>query len=227
MIDFLLAVPGRCQLILNQVNTIATNYTATVAGRIDAAISSRAAAATALSNTIWTNARAAALDVISVISANLVSALQRPTLNPPTTLTFDAGLAAATYRCLTRSKGLDQSSTANPGAGGYATAINEVGRGYINFLALVEFTPPASGTVGYRITIDANVYTGSFSSGGSQRACVAIGALLYNDSAGAGAEQPGGIAFENINFLTGFKVEFTNSVAGGGFFTYSRYRRTG
>jgi hypothetical protein len=227
MIDFLLSVPGRCTQILNVVNAIAANYTTGRAAFIDVAISSRAAAATALSNTVWTAARAAALDGLAAVTANITTMLQRPPLNPVTTLTTPPTYSAAKKTSIMLIDGLDTTGLQSPGAGLYVVAINEVGRGNINFLALFEWVKPASGTRQYRITIDGSVFTGSIGGASSQMAATIIGAVGIDATAGAGNEVPSGIAFENIPFLSLFKVEFTNSVAGGQYFTMSRYRRTG
>lgn len=225
MIDFLLSVPGRCTLILNGVNTLLTNYTAVRAAFLDAAISSRAPASTALSTAIWTAARAAALDTMAALSANISTLLQNPVLSPSTTLSFNITATAEVREALLTVVGLEGSSNVSPGAGVYSTAINEVGRGVINFLALVETATPASGTKGYRVTIDDQVFTGNIGGASGAKACIAIGALGIDDS-GASAIVSG-IAFENIPFHTLFKVEFTNAVAGGTFNAISRYRRTG
>jgi hypothetical protein len=153
--------------------------------------------------------------------------LQRPPLNPISIFSWNGSLTVATFNAVKNVSGLQQDGPISPGAGAYATLINEVGRGNINFLAIKEHVQPASGTRGYRITIDGLAFTGNFSTPGSGRAGVLFGAMAVDDSAGAGSEQPSGIAFENIPFLTGFKVEVTNSVAGGQYLSYSRYRRTG
>jgi hypothetical protein len=224
MIDFLLSVPGRCTQILNGVNTLLTNWTSTRAAYLDAAISSRAPANTALSTAVWTTLRATALDSLAAVAANITTMLQRPTLSAPTTLTAPSttGYTAGKRAAMQQIDGIEVSATVSPGAGAYSTVINEVGRGIINFLGLAIWVEPPSGTKGWRITIDGNVFTGTIGGSGAQRAACVIGAMGVTTGGDAGC-----MAFENLTFLTGFKVEFTNSVAGGQFLAYHRYRRTG
>lgn len=225
MIDFLLSVPGRCTLILNGVNTLLTNYTAVRAAYLDVAISSRAPASTALSTTVWTAARAAALDALAALAANLTTLLQRPTLSPPTTLAFTTGATSAVRAALLQIVGLSNSANVSPTAGNYLATINEVGRGNINFLALSVTADPPSGTVGYRITIDDQVFTGNLTGSAGAKSAIVIGAIGVDDS--SGNPMISGVAFENIPFLTLFKVEFTNSVSSGTYSSQAKYRRTG
>lgn len=65
MIDFLLGVPGKLKTISDYLTTnLAAVRTAKI-DQLDASVSSRASASTALSNATWTNGRAAQLDLIA------------------------------------------------------------------------------------------------------------------------------------------------------------------
>jgi hypothetical protein len=73
MIDFLLGVPGKLKTISDWLTTYWTAARAAKVDNLDAAVSTRAAAATALSTATWTNARAAALDSIG---ASVIRSIQ-------------------------------------------------------------------------------------------------------------------------------------------------------
>ena len=65
MIDFLLGVPGKLKTITDYLTTYLSSTRAAKIDNLDAAISTRAAAATALSSATWTPARAGYLDKIN------------------------------------------------------------------------------------------------------------------------------------------------------------------
>lgn len=69
MIDFLLGVPGKLKTISDYLTTHFASTRAAKIDNLDAAISTRAAAATALTNATWTDVRAAKLDSISATGA--------------------------------------------------------------------------------------------------------------------------------------------------------------
>lgn len=62
MIDFLLGVPGKLKTISDYLTTHLASARAAKIDNLDAAISTRAAASTALTNATWSDARAAKLD---------------------------------------------------------------------------------------------------------------------------------------------------------------------
>lgn len=64
MIDFLLGVPGKLKTISDYLTTNLSTTRAAKVDNLDAAMSTRAAAATALTNATWTDARAAKIDAI-------------------------------------------------------------------------------------------------------------------------------------------------------------------
>ena len=62
MIGILLGIPGKLQTLLTRITSTGG---ANLDSKLDATVSSRAAAATALSTAQWTNARAGYLDVLN------------------------------------------------------------------------------------------------------------------------------------------------------------------
>ena len=64
MIDFLLGVPGKLKTVIDHLQTYLSSTRCAKIDNLDAAISTRAAAATALSTATWTSGRASALDLI-------------------------------------------------------------------------------------------------------------------------------------------------------------------
>jgi len=82
MIDFLLAVPGKLTTIINYLNTnLAAARTARIEN-LDAVISSRAAAATAVSSADYTAARAVLIDRLSTGVPGTVKSIQTGYLAP-------------------------------------------------------------------------------------------------------------------------------------------------
>jgi hypothetical protein len=75
MIDFLLGVPGKLKTISDFLTTNWTAVRAAKVDNLDAAVSSRAAATTALTNVTWTDARAAKLDLIAA-SGSVIQSIQ-------------------------------------------------------------------------------------------------------------------------------------------------------
>lgn len=74
MIDFLLGVPGKLKTISDWLTTYWTAARAAKVDYLDAAISGRAPASTALSNATWTNGRAALLD--GIIQNSVINSIQ-------------------------------------------------------------------------------------------------------------------------------------------------------
>lgn len=92
-------VPGKLKKIYTDTQALLTRWSSTLAGRVDVAISSRAAAASALLNTVWTDAKAALLDV--AISTRAKSrTVQRGTI----TLADGEYTATATITAVTTGK---------------------------------------------------------------------------------------------------------------------------
>ena len=76
MIDFLLGVPGKLKTVIDHLTTHLSSTRAAKIDQLDAAISSRAAASTALSTATWTSARAGYLDQINTGLTKVVKSIQ-------------------------------------------------------------------------------------------------------------------------------------------------------
>jgi hypothetical protein len=74
MIDFLMGVPGKLDAILAWFTSYWTAVRAVKLDNLDAAMSTRAAASTALTNATWTDVRAAKLD--TVLSGSIIQSIQ-------------------------------------------------------------------------------------------------------------------------------------------------------
>lgn len=220
MIDFLLSVPGRCTAILNGVNTILTRLSAAQSSYIDAPISSRAPGSTALTNTTWTDSRAAALDNVSALTANIASLLNSPALSSPTALTVTQNQTGLQNLIV---PGVNSVTTSVSVENTWQTVINENGRGCIDFLAVMRWLVNGSDTGLVRVTIDnlvINLTNPSLYQAG--RGAIIVGAAAMKDDGTIG-----GVVFEKIPFLTSFKVEVQSSGISNSFVTAHKYYRTG
>ncbi len=121
MIDFLLGVPGKLKTISDYLSgtlypylsgTLYPYITSRTAN-LDATVSSRAVASTALSNATWTDTRAAKLDIIAAQSS-VIKSIQRGSVYAATTIT------TVTITAVDTSKSLLLVSDAAVGSG-YAT----------------------------------------------------------------------------------------------------------
>lgn len=74
MIDFLLGVPGKLSTLLGWFTTYWTAARAAKIDNLDAAVSTRAVASTALTNATWTDARAGKMDAI--IQTSVIQSIQ-------------------------------------------------------------------------------------------------------------------------------------------------------
>ena len=94
MIDFLLGVPGKLKTISDYLTTNWTTARAAKVDALDAAVTTRAAAATALTNATWTDARAAKLD--AVLQTTAIQSVQRGSFTMP-----GGGLGSLSYTDIT------------------------------------------------------------------------------------------------------------------------------
>jgi hypothetical protein len=88
MLEPLLGLPGRIKILLDRIGS----NTPTQLGRLDANVSSRAPASTALSTSQWTNTKAGYLDAaisgrasqasVNALPQGIVKSVQRGTFNP-------------------------------------------------------------------------------------------------------------------------------------------------
>lgn len=126
MIDFLLGVPGKLKTISDYLTTNLAAVRAAKIDNLDAAISTRAAASTALSNATWTNARAAKLDSIS--ATGVIKSIQTGFVSdlPTTSTGEDERYVNVTITAVTTSKSvvlIDGSRVVSSGTGGFSANL--------------------------------------------------------------------------------------------------------
>jgi hypothetical protein len=209
MIDFLLGVPGKLKTISD---LLTANWTAARAAKIDyldATISSRAPASTAVSNVDYTPARAAALDSAASTGTN-------PILSPPIAngLPFPSTSINSnpTYLTLvTACAGQYAISTSTS----YTAIVNVTGKGVLNFLAFSASNVGGS----LRLTIDGVVI-------------FTVSASYNNIYVGAAQVQSVspydvlGITYGNIPFKQSLLIEHLSSTSGQQIATIYKYHRT-
>lgn len=134
--------------ILNsgKLATLLERITATRAGYLDAAISSRAAAATALSTATWTNARAAKLDQIGAIIPTTNGLKGRPVSNSG--LLASVGSAGASFLSTSGSTSTYDSWT---------NVLAVTGAGVLEFLSVYATANASDRNAQARLSIDGNV----------------------------------------------------------------------
>lgn len=117
MIDFLLGVPGKLKTISDYLTT---NWTATKAGYLDVAVSSRAPSSTALSTATWDGTKAGYLN--AAISSR---AEDSPLLKAPIAANFGGGSASTTSTTFVDALSITGSGVVNVlYARGGGTAVN-------------------------------------------------------------------------------------------------------
>lgn len=199
---------GALKSIPGLVQTVLDRLTATRAGLIDnldAAITSRAAAATALSNAVWTSARADQLDAVAQERPLATGGL----LGGPT-LTGDSG-SLAQMSVL----GLSLVSTASTLD---VDVVNYAGPGVLSFL--MGHIGSAGGGGFITVTIDGVVAfagTTNIGTGAYNRKCL-VGSHAYFNAAN------GAIAFEDIPFSTSLRIQH-RAASGSSINTIYRYRK--
>lgn len=193
--SFLLGVPGKLNAISNSIATLLSRVSETVVNRIDAAVSSRAPASTALSTDQWSNGRAALLDELTKVEGvrtNPVLAAPTSFVTPLSIEQLQSGLSPTSIPRSTVSV-----------ATSFVTILSLTGRGVVNFLAPVNVSGTATQT--FRITIDGTVaYTGTIANT-SGRGNVIVGAA--NVSSGVLQQ----LCLEDVAFNSSFLVEASSS----------------
>ena len=136
MSAFLLGIPGKVKTLLDRLTAARAGYL----DRLDATVSSRAAAATALSTAQWTNALATALGKVGtmgllvppkaggLVAGRLLDYSDIYLITDPSSFTTNAaalGIGA-------------QTATTNSAT--YVDAVNYTGSGYVDFLAFIGGT---------------------------------------------------------------------------------------
>lgn len=132
MSGFLVGLPGRALAIYTDTQALLTRWSATLAGRIDAAISSRAPAAGALSDTVWTSAKAGYLDA-AVSGRAKFKAVQRGSI----TIADGAATGTATITSVVVTKALEQHLGSYP-------ANSQGGADPLYWACTVELTNPTT-----------------------------------------------------------------------------------
>lgn len=189
---FLAGIPGQLASLLARLTNSTvplTDARVTKIDNLDAAITTRAASSTALSNSVWTDPKAAFLDA-AVTSVAF-----------PVTSSINGG--QATQDGLNGAPGTKVSAgtlTANT----WATVVDITsGKGFLKFACAYRDTASwASGDLDMRVTIDGTVVitVDGSSSTTQNRGCVAVG---FYDAAIA--------AFDQLRFKTSLKIEVRSS----------------
>ncbi len=233
---------GRLAAIKANIDTLLTRLTSTRAAFLDAAISSRAAASTALSNITWSGAKAAFLDVgissrasasalttvdtvvdaIKVLTdLNLDAKISEVGVSPPTTI------SALTFPEVNGSEDISafsvpQSSAVN-NSGVWNTNVSVTGKGRIQFLEVGQQSNTSSRNVQFRLLIDAvevwisdaSAWTDTGDNGDS----ISVIGAAFNTVVG-------GVAFGNVPFNTSFKTEWKNNSAAASITMRTHHRYT-
>jgi hypothetical protein len=208
MIDFLLGVPGKLSTIIGWF----TNYwTAARAAKLDYLTGNVALSSTAVSNSDYTPARAAALDNIAALGTN-------PILSPPIanglTLPNNVLSSNVTYNTLTAAcAGQYATSTSTS----YVAVVSVTGKGVLNFLALMSGNTNA--IYNLRLTIDGVViFTLSVS-----------GNYIYVGAAQCQSVSPYdvyGVTYDNIPFKQSLLIEHLTNNSSYQVVTVYKYHRT-
>lgn len=175
MIAFLLGVPGKLKTLLDRL-------TATRAGlldNLDAAISTRALASTALSNATWTGALASLLNAF-VSSNPLLEAPKAGGLTAVGVGTLSLSLSSLSSAQVYWGSLCD--SFHSNSAATWSDAVNYTGSGVLEFVLWSSYS--GSGTCSIEIIIDGVTclsYTSAYLSGTWEMRCAVGAAQYYND----------------------------------------------
>lgn len=204
MITALLGLPGKLKVLTDRL----TSGRATNLDNLNATVSSRAAAATALTNVVWTDARAGKLDTAALEASPLLSAPIVSGVVPqaPTAVTL-----SATTDVYTKNSGLEHLSTTSTT---YVNAVNYTGKGVLEFAAAQHDTNSLTTTM--QITIDGVVVILGTVVGSGFNGTVAAMVGVINSSAG--------ISLAAIPFKVSLKIEV--KVTSGTGRSFIKYRKT-
>lgn len=192
MIDFLLGVPGKLKTISDYLTANWTATRATKVDNLDAAISTRAPASTALTNVMWTDVRAEKLDGITAAVSSIIST------GWPATPSY---CPIANNTLLACSGGTVASTTSTS----WVDALNITGSGVINLIAGYHGTAAGQpGGMYIRVTIDGVVLPTVSASNGHQ---LLAGALCAPYDVAAAAYTITGVTYDQINFKTSLRIE--------------------
>lgn len=179
MWTMLAGVPGKLKTLLDRLTAARAGYL----DRLDATISSRAAASTALSNATWTNTRAGKLDLIK----------QSPVDSPPAADGLSGAVLSYTSPPDYRVVGGAQFTT---GSTTLVTALSVTGAGVLNFLTVTGGSDIGAQVV---ITIDGVVALNTTFSGAAAQSTtmVIVGAFMQSYS----------IALDQVPFRSSLLVQ--------------------
>lgn len=206
MIAALLGLPGKMKVLTDRL----TSARATKLDNLNATVSSRAAASTALTNVVWSDARAAKLDTAALEASPLLSAPIVSGVVPqaPTAVTI-----ASYTDVYTKNSGLEHLGVISTT---YVNSVNYTGKGVLEFAAAQNET--SAGTTTMQITIDGIVIIGPATvagiGGGSANVAAMVGAI--NSSAF--------VSLSAIPFKTSLKIEIkvTSGSTGRSFIKYRK-----
>lgn len=204
MIEVLLGLPSKVKTLVDRL----TSTRAAKLDYLDATISSTAPASTALSNAVWSDARAAKLDTAALEASPLLSAPIVSGVIPqaPTAVTL-----TATTDVYTKNSGLEHLAVTSTS---YVNAVNYTGKGVLEFTAIQHDTNSATTTM--QITIDGVVVILATVVGSGFNGTVAAMVGVINSSAG--------ISLAAVPFKTSLKIEV--KVTSGTGRSFIKYRKT-
>lgn len=172
---------------------------------LDAAISTRAPSATALSTTQWTNTRAGYLDNLELVGSPVTSQVL-PSSSP--------GLAASLY---TLAGQFVQSSYVTDT--NYVDVLSVSGAGVLTFAMLTQL---GAGSVSGRIEVDGSVIATSTLDATTESLAM-VGCVIEDTS----SDQLFGIACEEIRFNSSLKLQVKRISSPAGGYMFYRYRLGG
>jgi len=204
MSAILYGVPGKLKTMLDRL----TSARAAKIDNLDAAVTTRAAASTALSNAVWTDARAGKLDnAAQNTDPYLAAPIELVPSNPAASL--DTG-----YNYLARVAGLASGSTSSTS---YVDIVNYSGQGVLEFCAVMANGTP---TVSMQLIIDGvNVGSVSVSASSGNYSGKPLVGLFAIESAG------GAISLSQIPFHSSLVIQAKVSTTGSSL-VYYKYRKT-
>jgi hypothetical protein len=220
MLDFFAAVPGKLKTLLDRLS----DARATKIDNLDAAITTRAAAATAVSNVDLTGTRIGYLDKLN-ISGNVASAAglaavaleATPLLSPPMAsgLVSVSGAVTCADYLSARVHGLASSTTTSTS---YTAVVNYTGTGVLNFLAAQSGGSGAPQSW-VKLTVDGVVVAEFNSAATNYDAKIGVGALVTD-----GSNNAIGVALDQIAFKVSLKIEL-KSHNGSTVYAWYKYRK--
>jgi hypothetical protein len=205
MLDFLAGVPGRLKTIADYLTTHLSSTRAAKIDNLDAAISTRAPASTALTNATWTPTRAGHLDLISSRAAESSPLLSAPMLNGVVT-----AVTASTLGGAFDIVGITQSSSTTSTT--YSTALTVTGQGVLNFASVASSGSTHAASI--KITIDGvAVFEGGT---GTRQSLCPVGAYIPGTA----------VALDQVPFKTSLLIEHKIANSASNSVAFYKYRKT-